>query len=56
MAPGPLQDIIPQEFQQNGNIDSNIDGESIVISGMSGLFPMSRNVQEFANNLYDKVI
>uniref|UniRef100_A0A182P667 Fatty acid synthase n=1 Tax=Anopheles epiroticus TaxID=199890 RepID=A0A182P667_9DIPT len=29
---------------------------SIVISGISGKFPRSNNVQEFANNLYGKVV
>lgn len=30
-------------------------GEDIVISGISGKFPNSRNVEEFAHNLYNKV-
>jgi hypothetical protein len=30
--------------------------EEIVISGMAGRFPKSANVNEFADNLYNKVI
>lgn len=30
-------------------------GDAIVISGVSGKFPNSRNVEEYAHNLYNKV-
>lgn len=30
-------------------------GEEIVVSGMSGRFPKSHNIEEFENNLYNKV-
>lgn len=30
-------------------------GDEIVISGISGKFPKSKNVAEFAENLYNKV-
>lgn len=30
-------------------------GDEIVISGISGKFPNSQNLEEFANNLYNKV-
>lgn len=30
-------------------------GDEIVISGISGKFPMSQNVTEFMDNLYSKV-
>lgn len=30
-------------------------GDEIVISGISGKFPNSQNVEEFAENLYNKV-
>lgn len=30
-------------------------GDEIVISGISGRFPNSANMQEFANNLYNKI-
>lgn len=32
-----------------------ISVEDIVISGISGRFPMSQNVDEFGDNLYAKV-
>lgn len=35
------------EFEENG--------EDIVVSGISGRFPKSNNMREFANNLYNKV-
>jgi fatty acid synthase len=31
------------------------EGEDVVISGMSGRFPESDSVDEFAHNLYNKV-
>lgn len=31
-------------------------GDEIVISGISGKFPKSKNLAEFSNNLYNKVI
>lgn len=31
-------------------------GDEIVISGISGKFPKSKNLTEFAHNLYNKVI
>jgi fatty acid synthase len=31
------------------------EGEDVVISGMSGRFPESDSVDEFAQNLYNKV-
>ena len=35
--------------------DLPLDGDSIVISGLSGLYPQSRNVKELADILYTKV-
>lgn len=35
---------------------SVLDGERIVISGMSGLFPQARHVKDLAEILYNKVI
>lgn len=32
-----------------------LPGEEIVISGVSGRFPSSRNIAEFSHNLYNKV-
>lgn len=34
---------------------AEINDEDIVISGISGRFPMSQNVDEWADNLYAKV-
>lgn len=31
-------------------------GDEIVISGISGKFPKSKNMAEYAHNLYNKVI
>lgn len=31
------------------------DGDRIMISGTSGIFPNSENVREFSDNLYNKV-
>lgn len=36
-------------------MDAQENGNDIVISGVSGRFPSSRNVQEFSDNLYSKV-
>lgn len=33
----------------------DLNENDIVISGISGRFPRSRNIQEFAQNLYSKV-
>lgn len=33
-----------------------VDGERIVISGMSGLFPQASHVKDLEEILYDKVI
>lgn len=30
-------------------------GEDIVISGIDGIFPKSKNIEEFGRNLYNKV-
>ena len=35
--------------------DLPLDGDSIVISGLSGLYPQSHNVKELADILYNKV-
>lgn len=42
--------------KMNGDIhDVEVDQSSIVISGISGRFPKSDNMSEFASNLYNKV-
>ncbi|XP_075977388.1 fatty acid synthase-like [Anticarsia gemmatalis] len=37
------------------NLPTDLSGDEIVISGISGIFPKSGNVEEFMNNLYNKV-
>uniref|UniRef100_A0A182X139 Uncharacterized protein n=1 Tax=Anopheles quadriannulatus TaxID=34691 RepID=A0A182X139_ANOQN len=47
---------LPFTMKTVTNCSEPIDSEnSIVISGISGKYPRSDNVQEFANNLYSKV-
>lgn len=38
-------------YKMNGSVDYNV-----VISGISGRFPKSQNVEELSGNLYGKVI
>lgn len=45
---------IPQE-QVEINASPDIDGESIVISGVSGLYPQSHSIKELEDILYNKV-
>lgn len=44
----------PQE-QVKINSDPEIDGHSVVISGISGLFPESKHIKELEDILYNKV-
>lgn len=37
------------------NSQNPMTGEEIVVTGMSGTFPKSESVQEFMENLYNKV-
>lgn len=37
------------------DLKNTMTGEEIVVTGMSGLFPGSDSVQEFMENLYNKV-
>lgn len=37
------------------DLKDTMTGEEIVVTGMSGLFPSSDSVQEFMENLYNKV-
>ncbi|XP_049878856.1 fatty acid synthase-like [Pectinophora gossypiella] len=50
MAPTP-QEPCAQEFSGAGGLD----GERVVISGMSGLFPQSKHVQDLEKILYNKI-
>ncbi|KAF9424204.1 hypothetical protein HW555_000597 [Spodoptera exigua] len=52
MAPSPQETMVEQ---QPKTIPRGLTGEELVISGMSGLFPMSDSVLEFKENLYNKV-
>lgn len=55
---------MPPTFQESPRGSSNLTvltvprppvGEEVVISGISGIFPSSKNVKEFMYNLYNKV-
>lgn len=53
---------IPKEVYQkntsknrNANTSTTYNDDSIVISGMSGLFPQAGSVKEFSENLFNKV-
>lgn len=55
MAPTPKSRISPPEPRLFSRTHpSNADNE-IVISGIAGKFPHSKNVDEFSSNLYNKV-
>ncbi|KAI5631688.1 acyl transferase domain-containing protein [Phthorimaea operculella] len=53
MAPSPQEDFYDGVHVTNGV--GTLTGEEIVISGMSGIFPKSKNVLEFMDNLYNQV-
>ncbi|XP_028159425.1 fatty acid synthase-like [Ostrinia furnacalis] len=40
--------------EQNGKFEYKMDGERVVISGMSGLYPRANNVKELSETLYNK--
>ncbi|KAJ8711411.1 hypothetical protein PYW07_008653 [Mythimna separata] len=46
---GPTESVLPVEVDSPA-----LDGERIVISGVSGLFPQSHNVKELSDILYNK--
>ncbi|CAB3256916.1 unnamed protein product [Arctia plantaginis] len=50
MAPTPQENMRP-----DASIPQQEDGNRIVISGMSGLYPQSHNVKEFSDILYNKI-
>jgi len=60
MAPRP-QSTLVETASNNANVSlqnesiSISNGDSVVISGISGRFPDSENVDEFAHNLFNKV-
>ena len=48
---------LPQDYESSWNDKSSRNpDERIVISGISGVFPQSQSVKDFANILYSKVI
>ncbi|XP_075983865.1 fatty acid synthase-like [Anticarsia gemmatalis] len=51
MAPSPQERNLPHQDVVTG---PQSDGNRVVISGMSGLFPQSLNVKEFSDILYNK--
>lgn len=46
--------MVKKENKKSTSASSNVD-DDIVISGISGRFPKSNNMREFAHNLYNKV-
>ncbi|XP_055377679.1 fatty acid synthase isoform X2 [Condylostylus longicornis] len=54
MSPKPNENISSNEKTFSRIVAEN-DGEEIVISGMSGRFPNTRNIAEFEYNLFNKV-
>ncbi|KAJ8711408.1 hypothetical protein PYW07_008650 [Mythimna separata] len=49
MTPTPQEHATPQE------IPTEVDGERVVISGMSGLYPDSNSIKDLSDILYNKV-
>nr|XP_049699195.1 fatty acid synthase [Helicoverpa armigera]XP_049699196.1 fatty acid synthase [Helicoverpa armigera] len=55
MAPTPQEHVSTHEGMLAPDASlGDLDGERIVITGMSGLYPKSHNVQEFSKILYSK--
>lgn len=57
MAPTP-QELAPQVevLPSDGETASpSLDGQRVVISGMSGLYPKSHHVKDLSDSLYNKV-
>lgn len=56
---GPSDILTPRDFprnHENFRVFAATPGDEIVISGMSGRFPNSDNVEELSYNLYNKVL
>ncbi|XP_063385145.1 fatty acid synthase-like [Cydia fagiglandana] len=51
MAPTPQETVVERPVPA----PRELSGDEVVISGMSGIFPKSDSVQEFMENLYNKV-
>ncbi|KAG7303505.1 hypothetical protein JYU34_012029 [Plutella xylostella] len=52
MAPLPQE---PNVAEKLSPVKPGLDGDAVVISGMSGMYPESSNIQEFSDILYNKV-
>lgn len=55
MAPTPKSRMSPPEPRMYSRTHPSTTDDEIVISGVSGKFPSCKNVEEFSNNLYNKV-
>ncbi|KAJ8720397.1 hypothetical protein PYW07_012440 [Mythimna separata] len=56
MAPNPQEGVIKDaEYPELRKPETQLTGDEVVISGISGLFPRSDNVEEFMENLYNGV-
>ncbi|CAH1176264.1 unnamed protein product [Phaedon cochleariae] len=57
MDSGNPADMVPEEIhlKYGHHMSHTAAGDKIVISGISGVFPSSRNVEEFRQNLYNKI-
>lgn len=53
MAPTPQETMVAQETVERPI--SELTGEEVVITGMSGVFPSSTSVLQFKENLYNNV-
>lgn len=56
MPPTPKAPLSLHDPKLLSRTHSASPGEDIVITGVSGKFPNSNNVEEFAHNLYNKVV
>lgn len=55
MPPTPKSAAVMQQQRLLSRTFSSTPDDDIVLSGVSGKFPNSRNVAEFESNLYNKV-
>lgn len=52
MAPSPQENAVVEQIDM---VPRPKKGDEVVISGISGVFPKSKNAQEFMDNLYNGV-
>lgn len=55
MPPTPETVTVMPELKLHSRIFPSTPDDDIVVSGISGKFPNSRNVEELGSNLYNKV-